>query len=114
MIARGNINNNFPCTFLVSVSQVCHADMNTGVICSVFEAEMCHKYTMALQRVGSQQPVLRGHQSHLFRKIKQKYVYKTLPLGKVENIFPIYDLVFFHLTNIDCSLPATPLPFLLF
>lgn len=48
---------------------------------------------MALQRVGSQQLALRGHQSHLLRKIKQKYIYQKLPLGEVENIFPIYDLV---------------------
>lgn len=44
VIVRGNINNNFPCTY-VSVSQECHADTNTVLICSVFEAEMCHKNT---------------------------------------------------------------------
>lgn len=32
VIARGNINNYFPCAFYVSVSQECHADTNTVLI----------------------------------------------------------------------------------
>lgn len=86
-IARGNTNNNFPCPISVSINQECHADTNTVFICSVFEAEMYHKYTIALQRVGSQWSALRGHQSHLLRKIKQKYIHKTLPLGELKTFF---------------------------
>ena len=44
VIARGNINNNFPCTFYVSVSQECHVHVNTVFICPVLGAKMGHKY----------------------------------------------------------------------
>lgn len=37
---------------------------------------------MALQRVGSQQPALRGHQSHLLRKIKWKLYLQNIAPGE--------------------------------
>lgn len=88
MIAGGNINNNFPSTFYVSVSRECHADMNTGFICSVFEAERCCQYAMALQRVGSQHSLLEEATKVIFSgKLNKNIFTKHRPWGKLKTFF---------------------------
>lgn len=85
VIARGNINNNFPCTFYVSDSQECHANMNTGFICPVFDAEMCHKiyhgpsksrFTAACFKRSPKWPLF-----FLFQENKTKIYLQNIALG---------------------------------
>lgn len=44
VMARGNINNHFPCTLYASVGQERHALVNTVFVRLVLEANMCPKY----------------------------------------------------------------------